>query len=57
MAEQTVAPVTTPQATIAPAAAKASEAVKAEPPKTEAVSTVGTTAPNIGTGAKVNYYA
>lgn len=57
MAEQTIAPVATPQAATAPIAAKAPEAVKAEPPKTEAVGTVGTTTPNVGAGAKVNYYA
>lgn len=62
MSDQTIAPVATPQAASAPAAAKESakapEATpKAEPPKTEAVGTVGTTAPNVGTGTKVNYYA
>lgn len=57
MAEQTIAPVATPQAATATIAAKAPEAAKAEPPKTEAASTSGTTAPTVGAGAKVNYYA
>lgn len=61
MAEQTIAPVATTPTATAPIAAKAPEAAKAEPkaepPKAEAVGTVGTTAPNVGAGTKVNYYA
>lgn len=58
MADQTIAPVATPQAASAPVAAKAPEAApKAEPPKPEASGTMGATAPNVGTGTKVNYYA
>ncbi len=56
MAEQTIAPVSAAQTT--PTAAKAPEAApKAEPPKAEAVGTVGTTAPSVDAGTKVNYYA
>lgn len=59
MADQTIAPVSAPQATVAPAVTKAPEAAapKAEPPKSEANGTIGTTAPNAGVGTKVNYYA
>lgn len=56
MAEQTIAPVATTPTATAPAATKAPEPPKAEV-KTEKASTVGTTAPNVGTGTKVNYYA
>lgn len=61
MAEQTVAPIGAPQAAAASTAAKeapkATAPQKAEPPKAEALGTVGTTTPNVGTGTKVNYYA
>lgn len=59
MADQTITAVSAPQAAIAPAVTKAPEAAapKAEPPKSEANGTIGTTEPNIGAGTKVNYYA
>lgn len=57
MADQTIAPVATPQAASAPAATKAPETTPKAEPKTEAAGTVGTTAPNVETGTKVNYYA
>jgi len=63
MSEQTIAPVAATQAAsiAAPAVtketAKATAPIKAEPPKAEASGNVGQSAPNIGVGTKVNYYA
>ena len=58
MADQTIASVAATQTAPAQVAAKAPEdsTKPVEPAKTEA-ETIGTTAPSVGAGTKVNYYA
>jgi hypothetical protein len=59
MADQTITPVAAAQTAPATTAVKAPEASTkpAEATKTEASGTIGTTAPSVGAGTKVNYYA